>query len=97
MGMAGLVILASPLGESLCCVLGQDTLSTTQYWFNPGRSVPTLLLIVDWDVQNQTKQTNKIKSGILFNLISALCTKSFQNFFYSVLKSEVSDQLDEAR
>ena len=37
----GLLVQASPLVESLCCVLEQDTLSAAEYWFNPGRPVLT--------------------------------------------------------
>ena len=37
----GLLVLASLLAESLCCVLEQDTLSTAQYLFKPERPVAT--------------------------------------------------------
>ena len=33
--------LCSP--ASLSCVLEQDTFILAQYWFNPGRPIPTLL------------------------------------------------------
>ena len=66
--------------ETLCCVLDQDTLSSAQYWFSPGRQE---IIIVVWDVKNQHKQTKTItlstgmESPILFDTV-----KVFFLFFF---------------
>ena len=65
---------------ALRCVLEQDKLILTCYWFNPGRHLPTWLKNVDWNVKNQIKQMLQY-SDISFhlepqNLITCTCTCS---------------------
>ena len=52
LGIEGLLVRVSPQGESLCCVLEQDTLSDW-YLLNPGRPILTW-----WDVIIKTNKQN---------------------------------------
>ena len=61
MGTEGLMALVSSLAiKSLCCVLGQDTLSPAKYWFNPGRPPSRHnLKSVDFDIIKTKEHVDK--------------------------------------
>ena len=68
LGIEGLLVRASLLAESQCCVVEQDTLSAAKYWFNPGRPISTWLKNC-W-LKNETKQKYCTKCSTKWRLRS---------------------------